>query len=168
MTCDLFYVKCNQQQLHLTKKLETNNAAGRLDRKDAVGMEILCKYYSRKESLNAPNNDLLKGTYPGKCNICDCILNNNIELTSHICSHLEGSNYISPFDAVTTICSVCDTEFDNPFELIMHLDLEHMKQLDEYKCRICERQHKNLNELVKHLQMVHTKHEIFYTKIPAT
>lgn len=68
-------------------------------------------------------------------------------MTSHICSHLEsgGSNntnnnsntsinessttppppsntYISPFEAVTTTCGVCDTTFSQPFDLIKHLD----------------------------------------------
>jgi hypothetical protein len=59
-------------------------------------------------------------------------------LTSHICSHLESggssnantsngsinenNTYISPFDAVTTTCGVCDTTFDQPFDLIKHLD----------------------------------------------
>ncbi len=74
--------------------------------------------------------DLRVGNYPAKCNICNLILDNNIELTSHICSHLESSgadsngmsSYISPFDAVTTTCGICDTTFSQPFDLIKHLD----------------------------------------------
>ncbi len=74
--------------------------------------------------------DLRVGNYPAKCNICHLILDNNIELTSHICSHLESSgvdpngmsSYISPFDAVTTTCGICDATFTQPFDLIKHLD----------------------------------------------
>ena len=65
--------------------------------------------------------------------MCDLVLDDNIELTSHICSHLEGggssgepgelmNTYISPFDAVTTTCGVCETTFAQPFDLIKHLD----------------------------------------------
>lgn len=62
------------------------------------------------------------------------MMDNNIELTSHICSHLEGNGgggeqigeqntYISPFDAVTTVCGLCESKFEHPFDLIKHLDL---------------------------------------------
>lgn len=114
--------------------------------------------------------DLRVGNYPAKCNICNLILDNNIELTSHICSHLESSSsdpsgmstYISPFDAVTTTCGVCDESFAQPFDLIKHLDQKHMKQLGEYKCRICELQHSKLSDLVAHLNQTHTHQEMPY------
>lgn len=96
-------------------------------------------------------------------------MENNIELTSHICSHLESNDlladqnvYISPFDAVTTTCGVCDTQFNNPFQLIKHLDSAHMKQLSEYKCRICEKQHDKLNDLIQHLNKYHSEQEMPY------
>ena len=77
-----------------------------------------------------------------KCNVCNLVLANNIQLTSHICSHLEdvgngeanggatdddddqmANTYISPFDAVTTMCSICNVKFAQPFDLIIHLDI---------------------------------------------
>ncbi|CAF0707489.1 unnamed protein product [Brachionus calyciflorus] len=147
----------------------------------------LGKYYSRRlgaikasmEDIKNSNNkktkntylplDLRPGNYPAKCNICDLILENNIELTSHICSHLESNDlsteqntYISPFDAVTTTCGVCDTQFENPYLLIKHLDSSHMKQLAEYKCRICEKQHDKLSELIDHLNKNHSEQEMPY------
>lgn len=99
--------------------------------------------------------------------MCSLVLENNIELTSHICSHLESSDgtndaYISPFDAVTTTCGVCDLTFPQPFDLIKHLDLKHLKQLGEYKCRICEKQHTKLSELVTHLNQSHSHQEMPY------
>ena len=64
------------------------------------------------------------------------MLKNNIELISHICSHLESCDqsesanvYISPFEAVTTNCSVCEENFDHPFDLIKHLDLVRVGNL---------------------------------------
>jgi hypothetical protein len=115
-------------------------------------LPILSKYYSRRlgtflkhtsnSNLNSSNNkrlrsqsylpnDLKPGNYPAKCYVCGIILPNNIELTSHICSHLESSSnenaavsgYISPFDAVTSTCGICEITFIQPFELIRHLDL---------------------------------------------
>jgi hypothetical protein len=45
------------------------------------------------------------------------------------------NTYISPFDAVTTTCGVCDTTFAQPFDLIKHLDqvLKIVKQLNLIK-----------------------------------
>jgi hypothetical protein len=144
---------------------------------------ILFKYYSRRQGELAASAagshqsrrakvvsipvDMRPGNYPVKCNVCDLILENNIELTSHICSHLESDSnttntYISPFDAVTTTCALCNSTFRQPFELIKHLDLKHMKELNEYKCRICEHQHSKLSELIAHLNRTHSHQEMPY------
>lgn len=66
-----------------------------------------------------------------KCNVCQQTIETNIDLTSHLCAHLEleagstsaNSTYISPFEAVTTICAICDSKFAHPFDLIKHLDM---------------------------------------------
>jgi hypothetical protein len=127
-------------------------------------IQVLLKYYSRVDDCNRQVVETMKKgvTYPAKCNLCEKYLANNIDFISHICAHLEGDNYVSPFEAVCTTCSVCERNFKNPFDLIIHLDSEHLNELNEYKCRICERQHKNLNELLAHLNTLHTINEMPY------
>ena len=128
-------------------------------------IQVLLKYYSRLDDTRmiiTNKNDSKKVNYQSKCNLCDKYLGNNIDFISHICSHLEGDNYVSPFEAVCTTCSVCESNFKNPFDLIIHLDTEHLTELNEFKCRICERQHKNLNELLAHLNTLHTINEMPY------
>jgi hypothetical protein len=147
---------------HHQQQTNAKTKAVRRPKDEKRHMQTLMKYYSRKPPALPKSGAQAKSKHKGKCSICDLVLDNNIELTSHICSHLEGVNYISPFDAVTTTCSVCDVSFANPFELIKHLDDEHMKQLCEYKCRICEKQHHSMNDLYKHLDDVHVKNEMPY------
>jgi len=182
-----------------TKKVATANSKTNEQQSDSKNHQLLfTKYYSRRqgalaaaldaESASIASNskrtkplssssasasvlpaDLRIGKYPAKCSVCDLILDNNIELTSHICSHLESNGntndlntYISPFDAVTTTCGICELTFAQPFELIQHLDAKHMKQLDEFKCRICERQHAKQTDLLTHLNETHSQHEMPY------
>ncbi|RNA21266.1 Pogo transposable element with ZNF domain [Brachionus plicatilis] len=148
--------------------------------KSRYKIKILNIYSEETQDFSSKNNQIriyfffkfkfkLHFTENCRCNICDLILENNIELTSHICSHLESNElstdqniYISPFDAVTTTCGVCDTQFNNPFQLIKHLDSAHMKQLSEYKCRICEKQHEKLSDLIEHLNKLHSEQEMPY------
>jgi hypothetical protein len=109
------------------------------------------------------------GKYPVDCQVCRERFINNIQLTSHICSHLEvnergrtNASYISPFNAVTTSCSICDETFQHPFDLIKHLDIEHMKDIGEFKCRICEKEQSQLLDLLVHLNETHSENEMPY------
>ena len=155
----------SQQQHKLTARQQQLNLQKLPIEKRYI--QILLKYYSRIDdnkikSAENSNDSKKKTNYPAKCNICEKHSGNNIDFISHICSHLEGDSYVSPFEAVCTTCSVCDKQFKNPFDLIIHLDTDHLKEISEFKCRICEHQHKDLDELLSHLNTMHSINEMPY------
>ena len=126
-------------------------------------IQTLLKYYCRSEEMfkmNAAAKTINSLTL--KCHICHQKPKSTVDLVSHFCSHLEGDNYVSPFDAVTTTCSVCARQFKRPFDLIVHMDTDHLDDLKEFKCRICESPHEDIDELLAHLNSMHSTSEMPY------
>ena len=75
---------------------------------------------------------------------------------AHLCSHFEDDlNYISPFDKIYRRCSVCQDDFNTPFQTLLHKDQAHMHEMQEFRCRICQQNHQTLMDLFTHLNYTH-------------